>query len=250
MGLFSRHIDRLLADFSAGDLSPAKARRVLDHAKGCERCGALLNEVIAAQRVLQGSLFKPTEQEQAAWASGAAAVVAASAAAPARSSTRGYFLAFAAAAAAACLALFVLWPRPGAMGPDEFGVRGDGKSAQVSLRVFCSSEERGLVELSPPPAGEREGKDACPVGSSLGFAAGAVEPLRHVRLVVVENGDTVVNAVLPASGKPGTEEVLEASVALRRPGTLRIEVVFAASVEGLESSKVRLLRDVAVVEAK
>ncbi|MGC4120833.1 MAG: hypothetical protein QM765_40905 [Myxococcales bacterium] len=172
MGLFSRHIDGVLADFSAGDLSATRTRRMIDHAKGCERCGVKLNQVLAAQRVLQGSLFKPAEQEQAAWSAAAAAVVAASAASPEKQSSRVWFVAFA-AAAATCLALFVVWTstKPTGLGRDEFGVRGDGKNAQTSLRLYCAAP---AGDSGRAPAGP--GLPGGPLAGLRGRDAGAANP--------------------------------------------------------------------------
>lgn len=237
--LFSRHVDRLLGDFGAGDLSPAKTRRLLEHAKACERCGALVNQVLAAQRVLQGSLFEPSEQEQAAWSASAAAVVAASAAKPEKSSSKAWFLAF--AAAATCLALFVLWPRPQPFDPDEFGVRGDGKGAQASVRVYCVPPSGDLVELD-------EGK-ACKVGHSLGFAAGANLPLRHLRLKVGQDGASLASGDFAVAARPGAEDAVELSVKLERAGRVQVDAAFAEKPEAFDSPKVRLVREV-VVEAK
>lgn len=237
MGLFDRHIDRLLGDFGAGDLSAAKTRRLMEHAKGCERCSALVNQVLAAQRVLQGSLFKPSEQEQAAWSASAAAVVAASAGKPERHSGRVWYLAFA-AGAAACLALFVLWPRPQSFDPDEFAVRGDGKGAQASLRVYCVPPEGDLVELG-------EGK-ACKVGHSLGFAAGVNLPLRHLRLTVGQEGASLASGDFAVAAKPGAEDAVELSVKLEKAGKVQVEAAFGEKPEDLETSKVRVAREIAV----
>ncbi|MBI5543731.1 MAG: hypothetical protein HY901_07590 [Deltaproteobacteria bacterium] len=238
MGLWSRHIDAQLAQWSAGDLGAPGSRKMLEHAKCCSRCGGLLNRVLLAHRVFQGSLIKPSEEELSLWACRAAAVAAASAPRESRAWNRSWLMALAGAAVASLLVLIV-WPQTTL--PPEFAVRGDGVPHPAVLRIYCAAPGGDLEELVVG------GKASCTAGSILGFAVGVQRPLRQVRLTVSLGGKTLAQKDFAVTGLPGNEEAVELTVAPGAgAGPVHVEAAFSETVAGLDGSKVRLARDVPV----
>ncbi len=231
MALFSRHVDARLGALAAGELGPWATRRVLAHARGCPRCGALVDRALLAQRVLEGSLFKPSEAEAALWDSSAARIAQACSERPQSIAPRWAF-GFA-GAVAACALLVLAWPRPA----PEFAARGDGVSQDASLRVYCAKPDGSLDELTGPTP--------CPPKSALGFAVGVRSP-GVARLVVLREGQVLAQAEFPVQSAIGAEEAVDVSVPVGAAGILKVEARFAKTAPELDSTDVKLAREVVV----
>jgi hypothetical protein len=234
MGLFSRHIDARLVDWSAGDLGPWRTGRMLAHARSCARCKGLLDRVLLAHRVLEGSLLQPSEEELSLWSANARSVVAAVAPEPAPGLSRGWLLALAGATVAGLLLLLVPRPAP----QPEWAARGDRTQQRAAVRVYCAPAGGEVAELSA--------NEPCAGGNSLGFAVGARPPLRRVRITVTLGTTTLASQEAAVAALPGAEEVLPVSVDLPASGMARVEVVFAEEAGDFDRSPVRFIRDVPV----
>ena len=234
MGLFSRHIDARLVDWSAGELGPWRAQRMISHARACTRCRAMLDRVLLAHRVLEGSLLKPSEQELGLWSANAKAIAAASAPRAERSPAGGWLLAAAGVATACAVLAFVARPAP----EPEWAARGDLKAQNASVRIFCAPAKGALAEL--------QANQGCPAGNALGFAVGARPPLHRVRVLVTQAGKMLAHQETSVTAAPGAEDALALSVDMPATGQVRVEVCFAEAGGDFDRSTVRLVREIQV----
>lgn len=217
MILFDAHIDRDLGTLGAGSLTPRRFRQVVRHARSCHRCAALYDRSIRVLRQLENrSPFVPAQVELDAIA--ALNLRPAMGRAVEAPRTWGAGLVALALVAAAAVVLVV---RPAA-DDDELGVRGGPTGAPVALRVFCGGAGQPLTEL-------REG-EACAVGQSLAFAAGAAPT--HPWLAVRVGGSAVeaASASEGVTAAPGAEQPVALTVRLERPGEVEVVAAFAPDV--------------------
>jgi len=219
MRWFDRHIDRSLEAWAQGELSTARASRLLRHAHTCARCGLRYERWVRAQRALEsGDPDLPSFPERAGLGSAGleAALAAAAAPGPWRANWPLRWM-FAGMVAVTCLLLVLIPSRE-----PEWQVRGEDKAAPAAvLRIFCAAPGKTLRELSTG--------QTCPPGSRLAFAVGAEAPLSRVAVQLRGAGREALEGSIPITGRPGEEVPLEQTILLpETPGTVEVIATFSA----------------------
>ncbi|AKF79222.1 hypothetical protein MFUL124B02_01990 [Myxococcus fulvus 124B02] len=243
MALFTHHVDRQLVHLANdGTLPPRQWRRVLSHARGCERCGARYEQVMNLRRVfardtvteptpgelerlsthgLQAVLGALEERRESSVSVGAAKGPWARVAEWVRGAWDMPSLGHVGTAwvLALMVSAGVLWT--GVIeDAGEWASRGEGPGTAV-LRLFCVPSDAELREV------RRQG--TCPSGASLAFAAGVRAPYTHVAVVVRTEQGSRVEGPFEVKAAPGSETALDITPRLPESGEVELTAVFASS---------------------
>jgi hypothetical protein len=226
MRWFELHIDGSLKAWAQGELSPARASRLLRHAHDCSRCGKRYERWVQPHRAFEsGDLDLPSFAERAGLEDAGLEAALAAAAPASRWSSWPLLLMVAGAVAVACLLVVRMLPQE-----PEWQVQGEGRTALTGhippvsgrtaptgyippvsgrasvapaavLRVFCAVPGKALRELN---AGQ-----TCPPRARLAFAVGAEAPLSRVSVQLRDVGGQAPGSLRPLAEWPGEEGLVQ-----------------------------------------
>ncbi|MCK8501350.1 hypothetical protein [Myxococcus fulvus] len=242
MALFTPHVDRQLVHLANdGTLPPRQWSRVLNHARGCERCGARYAQVMNLRRVFsRDTVTEPTPGELERLSThGLQAVLGALERREVSASvdvTKGPWARVlewvrrawdlptlgrvgTAWALALMVSAGVLWTGV-REDTGEWAARGEGPGTAV-LRLFCVPSDAELREV--------RGQGTCPSGASLAFAAGVRAPYTHVAVVVRTQQGSRVEGPFEVKAAPGAEAALDITPRLPASGEVELTAIFASS---------------------